>query len=425
MKKNLSMVIVLFWVTACFAGKNHFPEQPYPALDLKSDLEHHVATSDDPFSYPLTEASKKVSITQFGWVTSHKLPEEVRAQRSNNNVSITVFENRLFMAFRTSTTHFASSKTRIYIMSSLNGVDWDFEADVYRETDLREPQLIVMNGQLNFIFFEGGVNPFKFKPTEMLRLTRLSQGHWSEPVPFLEKGEVPWEVKTRQGATYLTSYKGTHYSIKDPSSIDVMFKKTLDGVFFTAADETAASTVVYNGGVSEMGWEFDHEGNVWGVTRDEDGDRNGFGSQLMFAPKDHLKQWKTMAPIDRNCYMSPKMFRVGEELYLIGRRQLGPHPFGRTDFGAPIPWQRINNWVTHSLSAKGTGLYHINKKTFAIELVMDLPGHGDTAFPSIYRISEREFLVANYTSRLDRPNRSWIHGQLAPTEVYLMKLKFE
>lgn len=114
------------------------------------------------------------------------------------------------------------------------------------------------------------------------------------------------------------------------------------------------------------------------------------------------------------------MFRVGKEIYLIGRKQLGPKPFGRTDRDASISWQRINNWVRHSLTAKGTGLYRINKTNHAIEFVMDLPGHGDTAFPSIYRLNEKEFLIANYSSALVKPDRSWLYGQLRPTEIYLL-----
>ena len=381
--------------------------------------------SDDPFSYSSDFTPKKISISEFSWVTLDKLPEEVKQQRSNNNVTITIFENRLFLAFRNSVTHFASKATKIYIMSSLNGTDWDFEAEIGNFTDVREPQLFVMNNALHFVYFKGGSNPFQFKPTEMLKLTRHGLAQWSAPVKFLDQGEVPWEMKSRQGATYLTSYLGTHYSITKPSHIAVMFKKSVDGAVFTPVEASASTAAVYHGGVSETGWEFDHEGNVWAVTRNEDGDESGFGSQLMFAPKDNLSKWQKMGPIDRNCYMSPKMFRVGKEMYLIGRKQLGDKPFGRTDFSKPVPVQRIKNWVGYSLSPKGTGLYKINKETHKIELVMDLPGHGDTAFPSIYRLNEKEFIVANYTSNLKKPKRSWLVGQLMPTEVYLLKLKFE
>lgn len=424
MKISFCVILLLFWVNLSLAG-NDFPATTYPLLDLTSDLKSIQPDSDDPFSYPDTFKPKNISISQFSWVTTGNLPPEVQSQRSNNNVSITIFENRLFLAYRTSLTHFASKKTKLYVISSLNGIDWEFEAEVSNQTDLREPQLMVLDHQLHFFFFEGGSNPFKFKPTQMLKLTRLAPGVWTNPVPFLEKGEVPWEMKTRKAVNYLSSYSGPHYNLTGKSNLNVMFKKIVNGDVFLSADETARTSVVYNGGVSETGWEFDTDGNLWAVLRNEDGDENGFGSQLMFAPKDKLNKWQKMGPIDRNCYMSPKMFRVGKELYLIGRKQLGKKPFGRTSFEAPMVWQRLNNWIPHSLTPKGTGLYRINRTTNKIDFVMDLPGHGDTAFPSVYRLSEKEFLISNYTSPLHKPKRSWLNGQLKPTQVYLMKLKFK
>ena len=59
--------------------------------------------------------------------------------------------------------------------------------------------------------------------------------------------------------------------------------------------------VVYTGGVSEVGFAFDGEGNLWGVTRNEDGDASGFGSHVVFAPADDLANWQfpdTLEPAD-------------------------------------------------------------------------------------------------------------------------------
>lgn len=89
-----------------------------------------------------------------------------------------------------------------------------------------------------------------------------------------------------------------------------------------------------------------------------------------------------------------------------------------------MAWQRIVNWVGFSLSAKSTALYRINKKTRQVEWVMDLPGAGDTAFPSVIRLSRDRFLIANYTSPPQRKLRSWLHGQLGRTGIYLQVLDF-
>ena len=58
--------------------------------------------------------------------------------------------------------------------------------------------------------------------------------------------------------------------------------------------------------------------------------------------------------------------------------------------------------------------------------VVDLPGAGDTAFPSVRRTGPNTFLVANYTSPLADPDRPWIVGQTSTegTQIYLLTLTF-
>lgn len=59
---------------------------------------------------------------------SSPLPPGIDIQSSNNCLSITLFDGKLFIAWRTAPTHFASKKTKIYIMSSKNnGTDWTKE----------------------------------------------------------------------------------------------------------------------------------------------------------------------------------------------------------------------------------------------------------------------------------------------------------
>lgn len=75
-------------------------------------------------------------------IPSDHLPEGVAPQKSNNNVSITIFKKRLFLAFRTGPTHFASKKTGIYIISSADGKTWRKEKGLFIGRDVREPFLV-------------------------------------------------------------------------------------------------------------------------------------------------------------------------------------------------------------------------------------------------------------------------------------------
>ena len=87
-------------------------------------------------------------------------------------------------------------------------------------------------------------------------------------------------------------------------------------------------------------------------------------------------------------------------------------------------FQRVVNWMGYSLTSKTTSLFRINQETRKVEWVMDLPGTGDTSFPSIVRLDRDRFLIANYTSPLKRKKRPWLFGQLGKTSIYLQIIDF-
>lgn len=357
----------------------------------------------------------------FWLIPSADLPESVKPQKSNNNVSICVFNNRLFVAFRTGPTHFASKKTGMYIISSADGSNWKKEMEFFVGRDFREPFLIPIDGKLHFYCFAAGKKMTAFEPEFISHYTTTGEGNWTGPEDVLDKGEVHWSMKNRNGKTYMTSYEGSHYELKGESNVSLFFKKTVDGKTFEPVGE---NTLVYKGGVSETAFEFDKTGNLWAVTRLEDGDRTGFGSHVVFASEKDLGKWEFPSDSDPNCYMSPKMFRHGNELYLIARKQLGRKPFGKAKRTLSMKRQRIKNWVGFSLSPKTTALYRINRETKQVEWVMNLPGAGDTAFPSIQRIDKDRFLIANYSSPVKYKRRNWLNGQLGRTGIYFQIITF-
>jgi len=65
-------------------------------------------------------------------------------------------------------------------------------------------------------------------------------------------------------------------------------------------------------------------------------------------------------------------------------------------------------------------------------LVANLPGCGDTAFPSIERISKHKYLIANFSSNQTKGHnyiQAWslLRGQMAPegSSIYTIELNFE
>lgn len=356
-------------------------------------------------------------------VPSETLPPQIRPMASNNNVDIAFHEGRLFMAWRSAPTHFASAEARMFIVSSPdNGATWEFEHALHLGNDLREPRLLSFNGFLQMIFFEGGTNPARFEPRRMLRVRRLAPAVWSDVEVLSERGEVPWDIKVRGGIAYLTSYFGNHNPGPQPGDLRLVFSRSLDGTVWEPVDGVP---YVYRGGVSEAAFEFEPDGSLYAVTRNEDGDDTGFGSHVCFAPANALSQWDCPDRAHPERYDSPELFRHENELYLAARRDVGgPYDEGLADlsFGE----RKVRYLIDYSRRPKRTAIYRLDRRTRSIVHVIDLPSAGDTAYPSVQRTGPHTFLLANYTSPLDNPDISWLEGQTSErgTQIYLLTLTF-
>ena len=381
--------------------------------------------SDDPIEYKIDSNISYVPRmdTSLYWIVPNKeLPADVNTLKSNNNVAIELFENRIFIAFRSSASHFAGSSTKMIVMSSKDGKIWDKEDIIEINQDIREPLFAKVSNRLMFYYFQAGTSSMKFEPTFVYMKERVELGKWSEPQQVSDvESRVFWSMKNRNNKIYVTSYEGEHYKIFGNSDINIRLLESTDGVNFNAV-----STVPqYNGGISEVAFEFDKNGDFWAVSRNEDGDKSGFGSHLIFADKNEIDKWTVPESAMENIFMSPRMFRHGDDIYLISRRNKGLLSFGFMPTIFPMSMQRIANWLKFTTSAKTTSLYKINKDKMAIEYLLDLPGTGDTAFPAIRRLDAHSFLIANYTSDISKKNRWWFWGQIKPTYIYMTKLTFE
>lgn len=356
-------------------------------------------------------------------VPGPNLPAEIRVFASNNNVEILFHDGRLFLAWRSAPTHFAGTETRLYVVSSADeGATWEFEHEVFLGTDMREPRLLSFRGELQLFFFQAGTNPTAFEPMRILRTRRVGPRQWSALETVTEADEVPWDHKVRNGVVYLTSYEGGHYDPRDMGSIEVYFKESRDGTNFTSV---GGRSYVYRGGVSETAFEFAPDGSLWIVTRNEDGDRTGFGSHLCTAPADALADWQCPERSSPHRYDSPEMFRHEDEIYLVARRDIGG-PFDQGASDLTFEEQKIRYLLAYSNRPKTTALYRIDRRRREVVHLLDLPGAGDTAFPSVQQTGPHTFLLANYTSPLDRPEITWLEGQTSErgTQIYLLTIEF-
>lgn len=107
---------------------------------------------------------------------------------------------------------------------------------------------------------------------------------------------------------------------------------------------------------------------------------------------------------------------------------LGPFMSNQTGLAMPAVLHHLYDLVAYSFRPHGTALWRLNRSTARLEWILDLPGCGDTAFPSIVPTGPHTFLILNYSSPLEKcQDWPWIWGQVAweGTIIYAVTVAFE
>lgn len=348
-------------------------------------------------------------------VPGASLPAEVIDQDSNNNLDIAWFDDRLFLAFRTAPNHFASADTVLYVLSTTDQVNWTYETSFAMDTDLREPRFLAWDGRLFLYFAVLGDDPLDFTPQGALGVERLGEGDWTEPVDVFEPGFIGWRARAIDGVPYVIGYTGGE-GIYDAATnpLHVYWLTSTDGWTWTGVDPD--QPVVLTGGVSETDWVFQDDGSVVAVGRNEAGDEDGFGSKICRASADALADWTCNT--DTRKYDSPLMFRHGEDIWLVARRNVtetGDYDLGYDGTpGEQSAAYALDYWQ----QPKRCAMWRVDPDALTVSWVLDLPSRGDTCFASALQVSPWETEIYNYSSPVDGPDLSWLEGQLGQTLIY-------
>jgi hypothetical protein len=348
-------------------------------------------------------------------------PSQVTPDHSNNNLDIIDFEGRLYFAFRTGPDHFATDKTRMYIVSTKDEVTWDYETTIQLGTDAREPRFFAWQGKLYLYFASLGMNPLSFEPGEMLYTERNGPGDWSAPKATFEKGFIPWRIKIFDGKPIMIGYTGgEHIYDMSHEPLHIYLLTTTNGTDWTPLNP--ARPFVLEGGGSETDIEFDDAGNLWAVVRNEAGDEMGFGSKVCFAPQSDITAWQCKA--DPKKYDSPLLLKHGSEIYLIGRRNVTET--GAYDLGIEGGYatQYLAYQADYWERPKRCALWHLDRSNWKVDFLLDFPSRGDTCFPSALPRDGGSYLLYNYSSPIDGPDLGWHDGQLGDTHIYSLLIRF-
>lgn len=366
-------------------------------------------------------------------VPSSGIPSTIPVRNSNNNLDVVRHRGRVFLAWRTAPDHFASPEARIVVVSSEDERAWRFETSFAVGTDLREPRLLSLGGDLFLYVARLGTDPQKFQPAGVSYARLRPDGAWSELAPVLRRppgggaptpmdGAIAWRTKPVGDGAWMSAYLGgEHIYTFDGMPLDVELLASTDGVVWTGVDPSNPS--VYHGGGSEMDFALTAD-RLYAVIRNEAGDATGYGSKVCTAPAATPARWTCKS--DPRKYDSPHVFVVDDEVYLLGRRNLSAS--GNYDLGTrddSIGGNAILFQLDYRRHKKRCALWRYVRGEDRIAYVLDLPSRGDTCFASTLAGSTpEERTVYDYSSAIDGPDVTWAEGQVGPTHVYRHVLRF-
>ncbi len=335
----------------------------------------------------------------------------VSTLNANNNLAFIRFQQRWYLVWRTAPTHFASRDARLEIVAAeeLEG-PWRHEHTIALGADVREPIFVDNGAELHLFFMELGTHPLRFQPMRTHHVV-LTDAGWTQRAPVPVNGFVPWTVRRLRDRWVLLGYRGAEdmYSLK--ASEPVVEARWSDDL-----ESWNDSEDLHLGGTESDFVELE-TGQLIGVVRNEGPTR--FGSDLMGgAELTDLRFVPDPRKLD-----SPNLFVWGGEPWLFARRSLA----NNGNYAVAPRWLpsvlaiRVNQF-TWSATKKRSALFRIDPTTLACVHQHDLPSRGDTAFAAVHVLNDDELLVADYSSPLDGPDRSWIWGQRHPTCINLFRV---
>ncbi|MCB9232776.1 MAG: hypothetical protein H6581_13985 [Bacteroidia bacterium] len=359
--------------------------------------------------------AQNVSTTEWvQLIPSDKLPKNIVCQAANNNLDLIKYHGKYYVAWRTAPTHFASEKTMLYLISSSNLQQWDYETEFHLGADMREPRFFILHDTLYFHFFEAGSDPLRFEPRHLWGTCTTGNGKWAPKWDSGLDNYVPWRFRTRRDTAYMSAYYGLHL-YQGGHTADLRLFYSTDARHWKKLSQFPQ---VGGRSAEEGEFTFDDQGNLYGTVRME-----SIGAYVVSARAGQIANWKKV--YTKHKYDSALTFNHHNEIYLVSRRNLdGDGRMARAWTCLPFAWQKAYNLARYSATRKTTSLWKINKETLAVEHLMDFPATGDCSFPGIAPITDREYLLMNYSSDIHGKPKNWIRGQLKPTQIYMTVLKF-
>src|SRR6185369_6665337 len=161
-------------------------------VDLESWAAEHPSPAA-PKSEPGRHALSLLSSRRI--VPSEGLDPRNEVKVANNNLDVVRHAGRVYLAWRSAPTHFASTEVVMNVASSADEVTWRYETSFRLGRDLREPRLLSLGDRLFLYVARLGVSSFDFQPEGVSVSERKADGSWSQLEPTGPAGAIAWRVK--------------------------------------------------------------------------------------------------------------------------------------------------------------------------------------------------------------------------------------
>jgi len=314
----------------------------------------------------------------------------------NAFTDLVVWREALWMAFIASPSHFASRRSRVVVMRSLDGRQWQECARLDGNgEDIRDPKLAVVQNQL-FLY---ALHNKSYDPQPYQTICSHSQdgANW-HPLEFVHPGGwLLGKPKSLDGATwYVPAHRiGDRRVVllrsQSPTSWDIQ------------------ATIHQGEQVDETAIEILPDGRMVAVTRLEVG-ASLFGhpecATLISEAYPPYQTWKLITRSRVTRLDGPCLFQYNGRLLAVGRYQ--PQP------GAPFHLQGS------VLSRKRTSLFLVGDHELGLMHLFNLPACGDTAYAGA--VQHNGMLYLSYYTSDTGKDYPWIMGMFYPTRINISSI---
>ena len=222
----------------------------------------------------------------------------------------------------------------------------------------------------------------------------------------------------------MTGYTGGGGTFQpNPPPKYVYWMTSRDGVNWEGVNPR--QPIVYTGQCGETSVAFLPSGGIVTACQTEEVDKLGWGAKVCTAPAAATWQWTCRG--DTRRLDSPFVFIDRGHVYVIARRQVafnGEYDYLHYNF-PDTDAQFAMYDGEYAATTKRCALWSIDPATREFAPIVDVPGVGDTCYPSIIAEPHHRYLVYNYTSPLDGSDPPWGTAlTVGKTLIYRQTLRF-